>query len=474
MSTKTLQIDRGNELAVLKTVVLTKDHGTVTNVIRAVPDHEFLVPEHQILWRVFRGAVQRAKWFDPEWIRRELLDADPRIAEFFDRLQVSTPGTDDVAKKLETLSWDARRHQVFGGPLQELVDALASVNADPARVQALAQRVTEGLRTRSTEIVAGAQLAIGYGAALRERASRHKGVWGLGLPLFDNCLGLGFAPGGTSVVAGVSGAGKTSVLLCWSLYFALQGRKIAYFALEEDIPTLLDGLVSATSAYRYQIAQAQGRECKPPIPAAKLARGDAGPEEEARAVRIIAELSKNIVFVDNPFTKRVISNKKQKPTNVENVQILASLAASTGADIAIYDLWERGLAEGRPFEVEKALELTQSLHKDLGIHGIIAGQINLKDTERGGTIDPARGDIKGVSKLVEIAYQLFMVSRPGMVKGVDNTTRVSIQKQKHGPWPRHTIWDWDGPHKFVSNPRLERSSSGIQDVDDIGIDDSAY
>jgi hypothetical protein len=449
---QTVQTDRGNEVAILAAVL--KDPESSVATIRRVPAHQFLVAEHQAIWTVYREAVNRNHWMDRNWITRQLQAVGDKHASFFKHLFDQPAKPESLADLIGTLDWDAKRFHAFENTLPELVSALASAASEPARVQALARRLSDGLKHRGTEIIGPEQLVRDYQSKLTERATRDHGVWGIGLPGFDDALGLGFAPGGTSVVAGVSGAGKTSVLLGWAMQFAKLGRRVAYFALEEDVTALMDTVVSAHTG----------------IDVTKIVQGKLSPEEKRTCVAAARYYSKWITFIDNPFVDMYLSSGSsgKKLRNVDHIQVLAGFVAETGADVVIYDLWERAIVEGDPFSVGKALEITQRLHVVFGVHGIIAAQVNVKDMEKGTNFRAQRGDIKGVSKLVEVAHQIFMVERPGILDdGIeDKTTITTIWKQKVGKWPIRIAWDWEGCYKRVVNPRIETEAVSMMDIDD--------
>jgi len=281
------------------------------------------------------------------------------------------------------------------------------------------------------------------------RASRN--VYPLGEPVFDRKLTEGFMPGRTVVSAGLQGAGKSTVWVAFAIRLARLGRRVFYGAWEMEPESLLD----------VGIAHMTGIELR------RIVQGELTDEEASRVDQASRWICARIVFMEGrAFYDR---DATRKPSNARNLDLLEGYLAESGADVAIYDLYERILPFRRPEDVDSALYRTQAIHKEYGICGVILHQLRSKDVEARNDKRPTREAIKGTSGYVDVADLIFGIHRDAQFKAVDDTSVETIcLKQRKGE-PNWAIrWRWDGARCQVADPVEVPFDPGLEAVAEAG------
>lgn len=451
-------VDVANEQSVILGVLATP--ADAEPVLRRVSPGEFLDSRHVLVWTAFRAALDQRQWYQPAAVRRIIADAggdlDSYLAGLEKLAEVAPPA--DLPRCVETLRWDSRRHAVLTEGMPQLRKALLQGSAEPSSVRALAARVAESLSSvAAADFVGADQVVNEYAADLHRR--RRQGVYGLGYPAFDDLLGRGFAPGLTTVVSGVSSAGKSSVLMNWAMRLAEQGRRVAYCAWEETHLSLADIIAAA--------------DPDDPIDYQSLQRGSLDDATRRRAVERVRRYTDVrqpgwIRFVRNPFTRAMMASGKIH--NTDNYHTIDAIVAESGADVVIYDMLERAYAERQIQAVEQMLEMVQDMHKVRDVHGIVGAQTNLEVVERANKKSANRSDVKGSKRIVEIADIFINLYREGqfLVGDADNVLTTTCDKQRHGRSPWRVDWHWEGCYKRISSPRLHGDEQlGVEPRDQV-------
>jgi replicative DNA helicase len=460
-------IDQGNEQAILSTVIAHPKE--CEKYIRTYTSNDFLIDKHRDLWTVFRACVNKGYWYDSAYAHMlftERRSEDLKAGAYLSSLEAVKPALDDekLKQRFDRLRWNNVKQKLVTEHIPELMTLSCSNESEPSKIQASCFKIQQSLKhNRSNYIVTPDQVVNSYSSELHRRADRKHAIFGLGLKEFDQHIGIGFAPGYTSVVAGVTSSGKSSLMMNWALALADQGHRVVYCAWEEPITSLNDTMAAiklhekGITYTKLQTGQLDDKERRQALAAVKIYTVDGvGPNGTGQ-----------IIFVANPFVDLYALSDRKRRTNIDNLMIIAGILAETHPNVIFYDMWERCLLDRRIDEVELALQYTQQLHKDFDCHGVIGAQVNIKKVESRSEKDPNRADIKGTAKLVEVADMVWLVHRPGQYiakKDMDNIMETVKSKDRNGPSPIKIIWDWVGQHKLVRNPRIHF------DEDDIDFD----
>lgn len=419
-------------------------------LVHRIAADEFLVPNHGPIWRALRAISDRNLELTPEVARQLILKegGTEEVVSYFDAIAAREVPNLDF--HLSTLQWDATRARVLKSGAPKLLASLQDPKASQSEVMSFARSLARSLEGGGRRFMhRPPELYRSYRA---ERAARRvkRNVFPLGHEDFDKNLSEGFMPGRTTVSAGLSGAGKSTVWIAFAIMLAKLGRRVLWCCWEMDAHSVLDVATSHMTG----------------IDLTDNIQGNTTDEEEARLDKATAWILRRIVFMANPF---YAVEENAKPSNARNLDVLEGYITESGCDVAIYDLWERMLAYSKPDDVTKALYRMQAMHREYSVHGVIIQQLHLKDVENRADKRPTRAAIKGVGSYVEVADLIFGVHREGQFKNVqDNTIETICLKQRKGRPNWAVRWDWDGATCFVGNPKEVPYDPGLENSAEIG------
>lgn len=414
---------------------------------RKYPPDSFLTPEHAVIWKAVREAERRGLPPDPATLVR--LSSGAIDITYLVEVMGARPDMPDdrtLAFQLEQLAWDRQKYVAVTGPIDGLLDAIQK-NEPPERVRGLARAVAssfDGWGDRrhllEPELLVREQVV-----DLRERmAGRALYPYGLdGLDSFEPLPGGGAGPkrmipgakpGQTTVVTGVPGSGKSSLVTRIALGLAQKKRRVLFGAWEMTGGTTLELLACMSLGWSRSA----------------LTAGAVSEEELARLEERMRQLARRVRFLGNPFRR----GDGGKPSNARNLDAVHGYLADSGCDVFIADLWKRCLVEARPEDEEEALYRQQAMAEELGVHVILVQQQRLKDIELRPDKRPTREGIKGSGAWTEIADTILGVHRPALWKPVtDNVLEIDVLKQRYGKWPLAVEHDWDADRGMISGGR---------------------
>lgn len=451
--TDTFLYDTANEQTVIKAAIA--DAPTRKVLVRTLSPSEFLVPAHAPIWKSLIELVNKGLAFDPatftELLKNEGLRKDD--LPYADDLMKAARLPENLDYHVQTMGWDATRARMLKGPIPEFLETLRDPKAPPQDVQGAARAIAKALEVRG-----GRRHALRpeehhrrYMAEIKARREE-RNVFPIGETAFDENLTEGFMPGKTAVMAGLPGAGKSTIALAWCVLLARMGRKVTYCAWE----------MSPSSATDVLCAHMLKIDLK------RIVQGTLTDEETARVSKCVRWITSKIKFISNPFFDEMRTSKK-RPSNDRNLDILEGYIADTGSDAFVYDLWERCLFWMKPEDVTRALVRMQAIHEEYQIHGTILHQLNLKDVERRADRRPTRDAIKGTGAYVEVADLIFGVHREAQFKAVeDNTVETICLKQRKGKTNWSIRWQWDGAKCQVHSPEEVSFDPGLESADEVG------
>lgn len=446
--------DAANEAIVISAAIA--DAHTRKTLVHRIAADEFLVPRHSLIWTALRRLADSDLTFTKETVTRLVEDAGGDESAISHVLELAEEAEipENLDWHVDTMRWDATRARTLQGPVPEFIAAIRDPKAAVSDVMSNARRVVRALEGRARRYIhRSAELNRQYRAELAARRMQ-RNLYPLGFDAFDAHLTEGFMPGRISVVSGLPGSGKSTVMIAWAVQLAKIGRKPLYCAWEMEPFSLIDVAVSHLTGIKLQ----------------RVVQGTLTDAENDRVCKAAAWTSSKIKFMENPFLRQ--SGKK---SNDRNLDILEGYIAESGCDIAIYDLWKRMLVWRSPDDEEGALVRMQDMHKEYGIHGIIVQQLRLKDVESRRDKRPTRESIKGSAAYVEIPDLIFGVHRDGQLKDVPDKFVETINlKQRKGKAFWACRWQWDGATCAVKSPQEVPYNPGFEaDVDGADIGQSA-
>jgi hypothetical protein len=183
----------------------------------------------------------------------------------------------------------------------------------------------------------------------------------------------------------------------------------------------------------------------------KVAIGNLDDDELIEFGDRMEAISEFVRFVKLPFGR----TPRDRWTNDEALDAVHGYIADTASDVAVFDLWKRGLRDDKPSEEEFALIRMQTIADETRCHLILCQQQRLKDVEKRNDKRPTREGIKGSGAWVEIPDTIIGVHLPSLWQGnlPDNVIELILLKQRYGKWPLAIEFDWDGDRATLTNGR---------------------
>lgn len=417
---------------------------------KLLPDH-FLARENREAWAALGELRRRGLNLDDSSLRAI---AGDQIADYLAAIHNDGPRVENVGWHVGNLFWDSARASAARGPVPAFLEALRDPKAEPERVRSLARQVSgafDGYEDRKylhdpKRIVQEQMLEI------EQRVGGHAAYsYGIpGLDFFDPAGGRrrcipGTAPGQITVLTGVSGGGKSTMVANMALGMAFPegidsdatGRRVVYGAWEMRGGMTLELLACLSLGWsRSDLMEGLG----------EVATHEGRVLLEERMHRIASRVR----FMGMPFRRK----PGEKPSNERNLDLLQGYIADSGAEVFIADLWKRCLRDASPEGEEDALIRQQAMVEDLRVHAILLQQQRLKDVEMREDKRPTREGIKGSGAWIEVADTIIAPHRPALWKRMDdNKLEAIILKQRYGKWPLAIEFEWDADRGSITGGR---------------------
>ncbi len=344
----------------------------------------------------------------------------------------------NIEHHVGALRWDSAKADMVSGPLSDFLLALKKRTTSQQQLQGLASAIKASLdvhvdrkfmrdpvllaQTQANEITARSKLAV-YPYGIEGLDKYKDGTWRL-IP--------GTAPKRVTVITGVSGSCKSVMAAKIALAQVKMKRRVLYGAWEmDDGPTLELMAMMSLGMDRYS-----------------LSTGAVSDLDVAKLRKRMEQIGSYVRFFAPPKFAR------GKPaSNDAALDTIERQVADSGAEVCIFDLWERGQPDNSPGAERQALFRQQAIAKDTNTHHILVSQQKLKAVESTEDKRPRRDTIFGSQAWVDIADTILGIHRPALWKNVpDDVLEVDILKQRYGKWPLTVSFGWDGDTCKLSNP----------------------
>lgn len=412
-------------------------------LLAAIPIDRMIEPKHRMAWEGLAEIERRKLGFDFATLQKVAPKVD---VEYLKQLVQDRPDPpENLSFHIEQILWDGARLNAASGPIASLVEALKDPTTDPERIKSLARQVPqafEGYKGRSylrdsDQVVH--EMMTDVKSRQDEVQSYSYGIDRLDYFEKDAPEGYairrmipGAAPGKTTIITGMTGAGKTTVTARMALGLARNKRNVLYGAWEMRGNVTLELL--ACMSLGYQRSRLHAPEAKGGLHKEEMILL----EERANAI------SKRIRFLDMPFNRKLGESSKRRDGNQRNLDTIHQYISDSGCDIFIADLWKRCLVETRAEDEELALERQQSMLEETKVHGILVHQQLTKGDQVRSDKRPTAEGAKGSAMWSESADTMIGIHRPGKYKAIDdNIMEIIILKQRFGKCPMIVEFDWD-------------------------------
>jgi replicative DNA helicase len=409
---------------------------------------------HPQIWTALRACLD--KGLDPSIEALRQLGGKAIDAGYLQRLIEERPqAPPNMNHHVEVLKWDHARAEAARGPVSALLSSLQDPTTEPARVRALGRQVADSFEGHDGGWMHDpAQLVREQMAEVRARREG-QALYPFGIEALDNHkdgkprLIPGAKPGKTTLITAVSGAGKSTVTSQLMLGIARQRRRVLYGAWEQGGGVTLELMALQSLSWSKT----------------RALTGQLTVEEEDQLQDRMLAISRYVRFWRLPFGRDAGSDDW---TNNAALDAIRGQIADSACDVAVFDLFERCLAETRPEQERRALYRLATIADETQVHNVIVQQLRLKDVEQRADKRPTREAIFGTAAWTEVPDHILAVHNPALFKAVDNDLLyIYILKQRYGVWPQAIEFDWAPEKGLISNGRTVEY---IPDQDDPSAD----
>jgi hypothetical protein len=403
-------------------------------LVRLFTSDFFYAPGHSHIWNIVEELDRRGLGYDPATI--EQLSNDEIDTNYLDDLVRERPEVPpNLQHHIDQIVFDRKRIELAKGPLSELLDKLHDPTTDPDEYAKIVRQIGGWFDgAGSSRFLRSAEdVQIEMERELDADIARHRdgtGIYPYGIEGLDYCdeakkkprVVPGAAPGGTTLLVGASGSGKTTVANQMVLSFTDQGRVVLHGGWE----------VKEARNLRMFAGFSLG------LSRTKIWTGDLT-DEEAREVKAEARRIWNgdhplLKFMVRPFDRETSKSQKKERRygNDFNLDTIHEHIEAAGADVAIFDLFHKALVEMKPDDEKRALDRVQGIAEATKCHIVLLHHVNKEDMEKSPGHLPTRKAIKGSSAWLDSVDTVFATHNPAMWKRVPNDKlEILILKQRY-------------------------------------------
>lgn len=443
-----IEHDVTNEMIVLAAVLVDKKLRE-KYVLKESADN-FLDDENALVWSAMQRVLRRKTGFDLQQVHKEV--SGKVSLAYLKQLMATYPSPPvSMARHMQALRWDGTRARATQDVIPTFLRTLKDPSASPADVQSKAEHVAASLKAvgDGSFMTDPHRLAMEHRLVIEKRKSIACYEYGIHeLDYFPDgthrCI-PGAAPGKITNITAPSGAGKSVLAAAIALEQARRGRRVLYGAWEMgDGPTIE---LMANMSFN---TNPDGADPERLGSRYSLSTGALEEDELDTFQDRMDKIGAYIKFFQAPFS----NEPWRKYTNEDALNELHRQIVDSGAEVVVYDLFERCLPDGAPGPERRALFGLQNIHSTTGAHCIMCTQQKTKDIENRTDKRPTRSTILGSQAWVDVSDTIIGVHRPALWKPIkDDTVEFYILKQRFGKWPMAIQFKWDGERGLYTKGR---------------------
>lgn len=442
----TIEHDVTNEGIVIAAVLVDKK--TRRKYVPKTSAESFIDTDHAVIWAAMKKLMAKHKDFDAQLLHKEIA-GKVRLSYLKNLMKTYPDVPASMATHMSALLWDSTRARATGDSIPAFLRALKDNTESPATVHALAERVARSLAvTTDTSFMLDPKLLAAQ-QRLEIEKRRDIACYEYGIKELDyypdgthRCI-PGAAPGKITNITAVSGSGKSVLAAYIGLQQARRGRKVLFGAWEMGPGDTLEAMANIS----FSDVPPEGGLGNLGSRTA-TSTGAIDEDELDTLEQRMAKIGEYVTFFEPPFH----DDPGRIYTNDEVLAELHRMVVDSGADVVVYDLFERCMADGSPGAERRMLFGLQQIHKNTDTHGIICTQQKVKEVEKSPDKRPTRSTILGSQAWVDISDTIIGVHLPSKWKPIAaDTIELLILKQRFGIWPQALQFEWDGDRMYIAN-----------------------
>lgn len=425
-------------------------------LVRRFGSDFFYAHGHSHIWNVIEEMDRKGLSYDPATVKQ--LSNDEIDTNYLDDLIRERPEVPpNLQHHVDRVILGRKRVELGKGPLTDLLDKLQEPNTEPDELIRTLRQIGgwfDGAGSskylRSAEDVQMEMERELDADVKRRREGTGIYPYGIdGLDYFSNGkprIVPGANPGGTTLVVGASGSGKTTVVNQMVLSFAEQERVVLHGGWEVHEKRNLRMFAGFSLGFSRT----------------KIWTGDLTDEEvaaiKAEARRIWSGDHPHLKFMVRPFDRETTKSqrKERRYGNDYNLDTIQEHIEASGADVAIFDLFHKALVEMKPEDEKRALDRVQGIAEATKCHIVMLHHVNKQDMQKSANHLPTRDAIKGSSAWLDAVDTVLATHSPAMWKRVPNDKlEILILKQRYamGRDDYRIEFDYDAETGLIRNGR---------------------
>jgi replicative DNA helicase len=431
-----LPVNMTNEQIILGNMLKSADIFERVMADPEMKESTFLAAQHQIIYLILRELWTKKMVYNEDSFLAEAHDINFGGMEYVRQLVTLVDPNQNIEHHIRQLKADHLKKRLL---MEEVGDLEKKVKSDESLdLTSVYDKLVE--MTASLEENAEVKGEVAYGLALEEdykkfldeRANRE--FCNFYLPELDKKLTYGAYPGLMTVIASLTGQGKST--LCANLVsrWVLHGRSVLWCPLEEGGLRSLDKIIALLSR----------------VPSAKFKKEykTLTLEEKYAIVRALHEISKTKLHVyKSPYL---------------SFSQLRLLVRKYKVEILVIDLFEKlsDLKSSQEQQViSEYLDQFQKFCQDLSVHGVITAQIR-REKMRGKTSQdrrPTLDALKNTGRYGEAADLVLGLYRDKYfcpMKEGEDLLEIKVLKQRDGEAPLRVDYVFDKEYNSLGEYRV--------------------
>lgn len=452
-------VDLTNEMIVLAAGMV--DAAARAKLSSTVNADLFFDDGHSAAWAALAELQRRGMGVDIPALAKAL--AGKVEASYLSELAAAYPqAPKNLDHHVHALRWDHARASAARGPLADLLKLLQDPSADPSRVRAAGKQVAVALdvSTDRSFMPDRIELARRTTEAMRLRGVRGIREFGIkGLDLYPDKkprMLVGTELGALTVVTGVSGSNKSTFTARLVLEQARRQRPVLFGAWEMSFERTME-LMAVCS-----LADEDPKDEQWTRTAIKIGQLDA--QHMRRFQERCESIGEYVRFFHPPFHREL----RKRYDNQDSLDVVCQQIQDSGAELVVFDLFDRCTPSTRPEDVERALYRLQQIAQETNTHLMPLVQQKIKEVEDTDDKMPTRRTIFGSQSWVTVADTILGVHYPRLWKPTltESKLEILVLKQREGRWPQRIEFDWDAERVQMKNGRELRMHYDPSEVDD--------